>query len=365
VTTALTPSSTDLETDAALWQITDIDGDAVIINHRDVAEPQPENWQELLADFLQLAASTAIVGPKRLGPGGNVFSMGEFVVHPKGFHHLGRGTHVEGYRFPEETDVISGGLFAVDGRTLLQGELGAVALCLALRAAGGRCFTVPQVVLTNHATPQPGPQEEQAFFDHFGFDWKAADLDQVRDRYRGSDLLWNQRVLSTALPFEKYERRGALVWESYAKAAYFRGRADHLAKFAKDLCPQGVLLDLGCGDGLFSHLFAMLGVEVLGIDPEPDGIAQACKMTAAQTYPNKRPRFEVGTGDEIPVDDLSIQVVTPSWQFGASSDPVYHNFEYTMEELIRQINSVDGLTVCDKGMISGVYRDLVVIVGKD
>jgi 2-polyprenyl-3-methyl-5-hydroxy-6-metoxy-1,4-benzoquinol methylase len=56
--------------------------------------------------------------------------------------------------------------------------------------------------------------------------------------------------------------------------------------------------------------------------------------------------------------------VTPAWQFGASSDAVYHGFEYTAEELSRQINAAPNLKVVKTGNITGVYRDLIVIAQK-
>jgi len=56
--------------------------------------------------------------------------------------------------------------------------------------------------------------------------------------------------------------------------------------------------------------------------------------------------------------------VTPSWQFGGSSDAVYHLTEYTMPELVRQIGAIPGLTVVNTGGIGGVYRDIIVIAEK-
>lgn len=135
----------------------------------------------------------------------------------------------------------------------------------------------------------------------------------------------------------------------------------------------------------------------MGIDPEPEGVQQSRHMTADQQYPGPRPRFEQGRGDDIPCETGSIaavtlfdviehlanpiailreiarvlrpegkaMIVTPGWQFGASSDAVYHGFEYTMEELVRQVSSLPDLTIAHTGQITGVYRDLVVVAQKN
>ena len=80
----------------------------------------PADWRERLAGYLRnlRGAGVRVVGAKRLADDGGLFSMGEFVVHPKGFHHLGRGVGAEAYRFPEEVDTVAGGLLAVDEQTL-------------------------------------------------------------------------------------------------------------------------------------------------------------------------------------------------------------------------------------------------------
>lgn len=378
--------------------------DIVIVRDTRCGEPKPSNWRELLTEFVKLLPSGSLVGPKRLTGDGHVFSMGEFVIHPKGFHHHGNGVNEQCYRFPEEVDAIAGGVMvlseetfnAVDGESILRGELSGLTLGLEVRRHGGRCFAVPQVVIHDERTPQPSAAEAASFADRFGFQWHFADLDVVQTRHAGSPLLWNARYQSRAMPFEKYGDRGALVWKSYQQADFFRKRAHHLAELAKEYCPQGTLLDLGCGDGLFAHLMAKEGLDVIGIDPEAQGIEQCLAMTASHSYPGPRPRFEEGDGTAIPLEADSVAavtlfdviehlpnpiavlreitrvlqpggsflVVTPSWQFGGSSDPIFHGFEYTKDELERQVGAVDGFTVVKTGMVTGIYRDLIVIAKK-
>jgi len=120
-------------------------------------------------------------------------------------------------------------------------------------------------------------------------------------------------------------------------------------------------------------------------------------MCASHQYPeSQRPQFRVGNAYAIPFDDAAAACVslfdviehldnpigalnetsrvlkpgghficvTPSWQYGASSDPAYHGFEFNEEEFVRLINAARGMTVVTTGKIKGVYRDLVVIARK-
>jgi 2-polyprenyl-3-methyl-5-hydroxy-6-metoxy-1,4-benzoquinol methylase len=376
----------------------------VFITRPGGASPEPGDWQARLAEAMR-TLGVACVGAKRLDAEGNVFSMGEFIVHPKGFHHHGKGVPASAYRFPEEVDAVAGGVLAVDtrhfdavaGQTLCRGILGPVTLCLAVRQRGGRCAVVPSVVIEDGQGIAPTDDDDRRFRERFGFDWRAADLDEVAARHPGSPLLWNARFFGTAMPFEKYDQRPAMHWTSYQQVDVYRQRADHLIKVLTELCPPGQpALDLGCGDGLFTHLLAAKGIEAVGIDLEPAGIEQARAQCATQTYPGPTPRFELGESGPLPFDDESFALVfmldviehlpnpiavlreavrvlrpggsllltTPAWQYGTWSDPTYHVTEYSSEELTRQVNAAgaaSGLRAVNLGKIGGIYRDLVLI----
>ena len=387
----------------------------VVVRGATAARPEPDDWRDRFRATLRQGPGVKAVGAKRLGPDGRVFSMGEFVVHPKGFHHLGRGAAAEAYRFPEEVDAVAGGLLAVDGpafeaaggRDALHGQLGALELGLRVRRAGGRCVTIPDVVVEDCFHPDPAEAERADFQRRWGFDWRIADLDVVRRTYEGAGLLWNVRFNGRPMPFEKYRSRPAMHWSSYEQVEPFRRRADHLVHVAvQSAAPgspgdpeagvaTGPVLDLGCGDGLFSHLLARKGLEVIGIDPEPEAIEQARALVARQQYPGPAPRFAVGRGEALPFDDGAMRLVvmfdviehllnpaaslravarvldrqgrlvvsTPAQQLGAWSDPVYHVCEYTMDELVSQLQAA-GFEVATTGMIKGIYRDLVVVAGR-
>lgn len=389
---------------APLWRV-EQRGKVVVFHSTSASAPQPAQWFEHLTAVLETIPQAGLVGAKRLTNDNHVMAMGEYVIHPKGFHSHGRGTDHRCYRFPVEVDAICGGLFIVrqealekaGGIAAVQQPLGALELGLSVRQQNLRCIAAPEVVVTDESWPAPTPAQEQAFAARWGFDWRLPDLDDVRQRYRSQGLLWNVHFHGQYLPFEKYDHRPALVWKSYSEHEVFRQRAHHLAQVARKICPPGGrLVDVGCGDGLFSHLYAMEGIEVIGVDPEPHGVEQARAATADKQYPGKAPQFLHGKGGKLPFDDASfetatlldviehlpnprrilcdiarvlkpgghVHVCTPSWQFGGSSDAVYHLHEYTKDELVNTLNAIPGLEVAHVGAITGVYRDLIVIAKK-
>ncbi|MGB0766071.1 MAG: class I SAM-dependent methyltransferase [Phycisphaeraceae bacterium] len=396
-----------------LWRVESGGDGLVVVRGVETPDPEPADWRDRLAWFIRNAPGVCMVGAKRFFPSGQVFSLGECVIHPKGFHHVGKGVDGKCYRFPEACDTIAGGVSVVSepaferagGQRLLEslGHLGMLGLGLSVRRDGGGVLAVPQAGVVDTFSPARNREEASAFFDEFGFDWVAPDLDRVREAHAGKGLLWNAAFHAGTMPFEKYDERGAMHWDSYQKADVYRQRAEHLkqlvAKFTLE--PDGVggcVLDVGAGDGLFTHLFATAGCRAIGLDPEPEGIAVAQKMCQAQSYPQgtEAPEFRVGVGDAIPFESETIACaamldviehlsnpigvlnevarvlkpgghlicVTPAWQYGTSSDPVYHGYEYTQEELNRQINTARGMRVIHNGQIGGVYRDLVVVAKK-
>lgn len=360
---------------------------------------------ERLCTYFDLMPSIGIVAAKRCTSTGTIFSMGDRVIHPKGFHHVGHGYPAEAFRFPEEVDGVNAGLIAVDRLALESvggfnddfGSLSMLDLCLRLRGAGYRCLVVPEVVIEGeHPRLQPSREEARAFRRRWNFRWRCADLDAVRQRYTGTGLLWDARIWGQSMPFAKYEQREAMHWTSYEDAPPYRERADYLASLIVKLTPDGVALDIGCGDGLFTHLVAMQGCATRGIDPESIAIEQARTQTATQQYPNTPPEFDVTGGATTSLDDGScatafmldviehlpnpiavlqeasrvlrpggrLVVTTPQAQLGGSSDPIYHITEFEPHELHGLINAVPGLKVIDTARIGGIYRDLVVIAEK-
>jgi len=364
----------------------------------------PADWLDRFASYLRDLPNVGLVGAKRVSADRKLVSMGEFIIYPKGFHSLGEGLPADAFRFPEEVDAIAGGVVAIDramwerlgGLDESMGALALLDLTLRARRAGGRCVCVPDVIVQDETALTQRVPEDEKFTGRWGFDRLSPDLDVVRARYAGTGLLWNVRFWGAALPFAKYDQRPALHWKSYAEVEPFRQRADHLVKMIADLTPRGLAVDLGCGDGLYAHLLAMQGVEVVGLDPEPAAIEQAHQATREQKYPNASPRFEQINPGPLPLPDGSAQSVfmfdviehlpnptavlreaarliapgghliisTPAWQFGGSSDPTYHLVEYTMPQLERQIEAATLMPIVNRAQITGIYRDIIAVSRK-
>jgi 2-polyprenyl-6-hydroxyphenyl methylase/3-demethylubiquinone-9 3-methyltransferase len=69
----------------------------------------------------------------------------------------------------------------------------------------------------------------------------------------------------------------------------------------RGLDPAGkVVIDIGCGGGLFAEEIAGLGASVIGIDPAPGAIASARKHAAAAGLAID---YRVGPGEHLPADD--------------------------------------------------------------
>lgn len=386
------------------WRIDAEGHDAFVVIQQatvDRSHIAPADWLDRFAAYLRDLPNVSVVGAKRISAGRQLVSMGEFIIHPKGFHSLGEGLPADAYRFPEEVDAIAGGIVAIDravwdqlgGLDDAMGPLALLDLSLRARRAGGRCIVVPDVIVQDETALTQRVPEDEHFTQRWGFDRLSPDLDNVRARYAGTGLLWNVRFWGAALRFEKYDQRPALHWRSYAEVDPFRQRADHLVKMLRNLTPRGVAVDLGCGDGLYAHLLAKQGIQVIGFDPEPSAIEQANQATKDQAYPGRRPRFECiapgplplagGTASTVFMLDViehlpnptavlreasrlvapggHLIVSTPAWQFGGSSDPTYHVCEYTMPELERQIEAVTGMRVVNRAQITGIYRDIIAI----
>lgn len=386
------------------WRIDAEGHDAFVVIQQatvDRSHIAPADWLDRFAASLRDLPNVSVVGAKSISAGRKLVSMGEFIIHPKGFHRLGEGLSADAFRFPEEVDAIGGGVVAIDraawdqlgGLDEAMGPLALLDLSLRARRAGGRCIVVPDVMVQDELTLTARCAEDDRFSQRWGFDRMSADLDILRQRWAGTGLLWNVRFWGAALPFEKYDQRPALHWKSYAEVEPFRQRADHLVTMLRNLTPRGVAVDLGCGDGLYAHLLAKQGVEVIGFDPEPSAIEQANQATKDQTYPAKRPRFERLAPGPLPLEGGAAGTVfmldviehlpnptavlreasrlvtpgghlivsTPAWQYGGSSDPTYHVCEYTMPELERQIEAVTGMRVVNRAQITGIYRDIIAI----
>ncbi|MFO0829951.1 MAG: class I SAM-dependent methyltransferase [Phycisphaerales bacterium] len=358
---------------------------------------EPADWRERLVAALEHHGGHCGIVAKRVTSGGAIAAMGEFVVHPKGLHGLGRGAPRVAYRFPEEVDGALGGVAAFPSELVAtleppRGPLGLLTWCLEARLRGARVFAVPEVVCVDDAPLAIGVDDLRAFVTRFGFHPFAPDIDAIAARKDIAALRWNARFFGAAQPFEKYVERGAFHWTAYAEHAAFRQRADMLVDLAAKACGHGAgdVVDVGCGDGLFTAKLAERGLPVVGVDDDAAALDLAARTSSATT---NAARFVRGSAYALPFANASARgailfdviehlhnptralrelarviarngglvLSTPEWQFGASSDPTYHVCEYTLDELTRLV-CAEGLFAVERtARIGGAYRDLVVV----
>lgn len=170
---------------------------------------------------------------------------------------------------------------------------------MSLRRAGGRGIAVPHVVVADKPTFEPDDDQARDFAARWRFVWNAAGLDAVRQHHRRDGLLRHPCFHAPPLPFEKYRDRPAMHRQAYEQVEVYRKRAGHLANLVRQICPGGRVLGLGCGDGLFAHLFALNGAEVVDTAPKSGAIEQAETGIATRDYPSAQPRLLVGSAEQL------------------------------------------------------------------
>lgn len=79
--------------------------------------------------------------------------------------------------------------------------------------------------------------------------------------------------------FDKYRLRGAYHWKWYEDEPWYKACVDKCVEFCK-----GSTLDVGCGEGVVSHLIAKNGYEVIGFDSDSEAIRLA-REHEHDTYP--------------------------------------------------------------------------------
>ena len=350
--------------------------------------------------------AVAAIGGFRLR-NGTILSGGDFLLHPKGLHFRLRGAPAAAARFGCECDCIADGAVAIrrgafdvtQGRTLLAGDfedLTMTALTLGIRRALGasvRIVTLPDLLL-DQQDPELSisSHARNAFSREFNLDPLAAELSALHD-IEFAWARWNASLWGRPGDFSKYTERGAYHWTSYASHAPFKQRADSIAQLLLSTLAKGAvkgpILDVGAGDGLFSWLLAQSEYPVEGIEREPNAVAAA---NAELQSRNARAHVKLGDAEALDAPDGSfaaalladviehlgspvkalreirrvlkpggiLLVVTPSWRFGSSPDPVHHLEEYRMDELLRQLGAC-GFSVRESGAIKGQYDDLVAV----
>lgn len=319
-----------------------LDGDITVLT--------PDWVTKLCAIFDQGPAELGVVGPKQLLEGGQwVHSFGDFVLHPKGYHHLFQGAGRHQVLRPAEVDHVMGCFYcckrAVHDRlggydeTILRGQT--VEFGMRSRLEGFRCFAVPHIefihrhslrdLRANHADTDGGIDvSRQTFKTKWGFDRLSADLDVVRERYAGTPLLWNADVFG--MPAEDAYALAAgpsptietSLWKRYGEDQAFRQQIDFRVTVAQQIAdtrsqPLRVGI-IGAADGLLAHLLAQQGMSVRACEMSADHVALGRQFLAGKRYAGEAPRWVHQPDPRVlPWADASLDMVF--WPTGIDRHP--------------------------------------------
>lgn len=121
---------------------------------------------------------------------------------------------------------------------------------------------------------------------------------------------------SLEIDFLKYKLLGAYHWDEisnniFKRNAFVYGRYSNVIKIIENIFKEGLhnnkILDLGCGDGVLSHLLNSKGAIVSGIDYSEIAIEFAKEKTKGSTID-----FTHGSAYDLPYDDNSFDIVVSS-----------------------------------------------------
>ncbi|MBX2852929.1 MAG: glycosyltransferase [Phycisphaeraceae bacterium] len=341
-----------------------LDGDIVI---------HTKNWAATLCEAFDTGPKDlAVIGPKQLTPDGKVHSMGDFILHPKGYHHLCAGLPSDMVTRAVEVDHVMGCFYCctralydeLDGydEDYMRGQT--VDFGMRSRLAGYRCWAIPTIEFTHRHTlrldrattadSEVGvDNSRQVFCDKWGFDRIAPDLDVARERYANTPLLWNAQVFGVPA--------GADTIPASAVPASFE--TSEWARFNQDKAfAQWVMFKVGsvvqmieqgfgpkdrpvvvpdCGSGIVVQILATRGVEAIGIEREIKHIEMAKEFVRHHTtrggYPGKAPRFIHQTElRELPLGDSEAGLVGVFDRMEAHDNPV------SLLQEARRVSGEDG-----------------------
>ncbi len=322
------------------------------------------HWAALLCQsFDQGHPRLGVVGPKQLRPDGKIHAFGDWLLHPKGYHHIEAGSGRYAVTHAIEVDHVMGCFYCckravydeVGGydESILRGQT--VDFGLSARLKGWSCFAIPHIEYihrhglrgarqTTADTQEGVKQTLDTFRKKWGFDRIAPDLDVVREKYAGTPLLWNARVFGTPPPSAQplTQNPPALAieqseWARYGQDDAFKQSTDLRVVIALQVLsqinqaqPDKSKIDklrktaiLGCSAGLLTHLLAGQGLSCIGIDTHPGKINLAQQCVTNQTYPADRPQFAHQTDPRrSPLDNGTADVALLFDQIDNHNNPV-------------------------------------------
>lgn len=92
-----------------------------------------------------------------------------------------------------------------------------------------------------------------------------------------------KKVINISKMFPKYEVMDDYHWNGYKNNLSYKALVDYTISHFPKTDKNETLLDIGCGDGLYSHLLWSKGYNVIGVDSSDKGISIAKRKTKNNT----------------------------------------------------------------------------------
>ncbi|MGI9015447.1 MAG: methyltransferase domain-containing protein [Phycisphaerales bacterium] len=278
------------------------------------------SWVSKIARaFAEGPPRLGVIGPKQLGVDSRIHAAGDWILHPRGNHHIAQGAARSAITRSIEVDHVMGCFYCyrrevwedVGGfdETYLRGQT--VDFGMMARLKGWTTFAIPNVeFMHRHAlrkaratgadTDEGVKRSLQRFQDKWGFSRIAPDLDVVRERYKATPLLWNARIFGPAAGDEAEHVQAAQPatieqseWSRFARDEAFQHATRlrlSMVGLARGLREVRDVLHISCGAGLYCHLMAKEGMQCVGVDRNQNLIRLA-KQVAKQDHASLSMRF--------------------------------------------------------------------------
>ncbi|QDU34512.1 N-glycosyltransferase [Poriferisphaera corsica] len=313
-----------------------LDGDVVIAT---------ENWVSKLCQIFDDGPNDlGVIGPKQLGLSGKLYAFGDWLLHPKGYHHIGAELDRYAHRQPLEVDHVMGCFYCCKREVhdqlggydekILRGQT--VDFGLRARLHGWRCWAVPHIEFQHchglRLDRDTRADEEEGisytldvFKKKWGFDRIAPDLDYVREHYTSTPLLWNANVFGINADEIMISHQNPTLsmddseWGRYANDTRLQTSTENkvqLIKSALKMLPEDKREDakvgvIGNGAGVLGLIAFNKGINYTGTDWSEGKVKVANRcIESVPTQSNPKPKIIHHTDwRKIPLEDGSLDVV--------------------------------------------------------
>ncbi len=299
------------------------EGEFIMRLDGDVLVDTPQ-WVARCVEFLAADPRLGVMTGLQLLPDGRVHALGDAIISPLGYHHLGQGLPIDG--LPETVEVEHAmGCFHASRRaaiaevggydeTVLRGQTEELAMRLNL--AGWTALATTRVVFRHfHAERHWRPNLADTgaglaaslarFREKWGFDRLAPDLREVWERWKGTPLV-ERAMLSGPIPWNPEasgEPAPGSEWGRFMEDPQLQARVSAELALLRQL--DGPIAVLGAGSGISAFLRAKDGVEVHAVEEHAPAVAELRRRSGGGGRENPMSFLHVSCVDELACSGLA------------------------------------------------------------